>query len=191
MALTRTIGPAVLPVTVEDFRQHLWHTYDDHNSDALLTELLKAATDKAETTISRKLISQTWRINVRFADASAAIVLPFGGFQSLVGVEWFDGSVWTSLAPDDIEVDDTGVLASVSCTYPSATIKQVRVEWVCGYGDSGNDVPGDILMAIKQVAAHWYRVRSASSLESEEGRVVCTPITFTHLLHSHRLNFLG
>ena len=189
MALIRTVAPTVLPVSLSEFRAHLWNIFDNHNTDALLTSLLEAATDKTETTLGRKLISQTWRNTVR--PAAETIVLPFGGYLSLAKASWFDGTAWIDLTAADYDVDDTGVLAEVTCTWPSEATGSVRIDWVCGYGAAATAVPADIRMAIKQLATHWYRIRSASTLEGEDGRVVCTPLTFTNLLHSHRLNFLG
>jgi uncharacterized phiE125 gp8 family phage protein len=189
MALSRIIAPKVLPVDVEEFRQHLWNIYDNHDSDELMESLLQAATDKAEATIGRKLISQTWRTTWR--DPALTIVLPFGGFQSVTAAAWHDGTTWTEVDASKIDADDTRILAEVSIDWPDNDLRQLRLDWVCGYGDRPEDVPGDIRMAIKQLAAHWYRVRSATWVESEGGTVQVTPLTFTHLLHSHRLNLLG
>lgn len=190
MALSRITAPVSLPVSLTEFRAHLWNIFDGHNTDALLTSLLEAATDKCETTIGRKLINQGWRSTTTTV-STAGIVLPFGNYQSLTKASWSDGTTWADLETADIEVDDTGVLAVVYCTWPDEVIKQVRIDWVCGYGATSASVPGDIKMAIKQLASHWYRMRSATTIEGEDGAARAVPFSYTALLHSHRLNFLG
>jgi uncharacterized phiE125 gp8 family phage protein len=188
--LSRIVEPTELPVSLAEFRQHLWNIFDNHDSDTLMEGLIAAATERAETILSRKLITQTWRTTLR--GAATGIVLPFGSFQSLAGAAWFDGSSWTALDTADIQVDDTGVLAVVDCDWSGITdeIKQVRVDWVCGYGDQ-DAIPADIAMAIKQLPAHWYRLRSATTLDADDGIPKVVPFSFSALLQSHRLNFLG
>lgn len=39
--------PACLPVSVEEFRRHLWNVFDGHDSDELFLALIKAATEEA------------------------------------------------------------------------------------------------------------------------------------------------
>ncbi len=190
MALSLVTAPAKLPVTLAEFRQHLWNIYDDQNADDLMTSLLTDATAKAEADLGRKLISQTWRLTWN-PSAGAQVVLPFGGFQEVTACTYWDGSAWVAVDLASVTVDDTEVCASVSVEWSADGITRARIEWVCGYGDEPASVPGDITMAIKQLAAHWYRVRSASSLESEDGTVSIAPLTFTNLLHNHRLNLIG
>lgn len=189
MALTLLTPPSDLPVSLAELRQHLWNIFDNHDSDALMTELLTAATARAEVICSRKLVTQTWRMTAR--GAVSGLILPFGNFQAVVSAAWTaDGANWTAITPGDIFVDDSGALTELEFVWPDEDIRMIRADWKCGYGDS-DAVPADIKMAIKQLAAHWYRMRSATSLEEEDGTPRVVPFSFTAMLQSYRLNFVG
>jgi uncharacterized phiE125 gp8 family phage protein len=189
MALTLITPPSDLPVPLAELRQHLWNIFDNHDTDELMTELLSAATARAEVICSRKLVTQTWRMTAR--GAVSGLILPFGNFQEVVSASWTtDGVTWTPIAAGDIFADDSGALTEVELTWPDEDIRMVRVDWKCGYG-AADDVPADIKMAIKQLAAHWYRMRSATSLEEEDGTPRVVPFSFTAMLQSYRLNFVG
>lgn len=191
--LTRLVPPSSLPVDLAEFRSHLWTVFEGHDDDSLLTTLLEAATGRAETILARRLITQTWRITA--SGAATGIVLPFGSFQAVSGAAWsVDGSTWTTIDPSLVTVDTTTVLAVANIDWSgidTAKVAAARVDWSCGYGDSPADVPADIRMAIKQLAAHWYRLRAATTLDDDEGVAKVVPFAFSALLHSHRLNFIG
>ena len=188
MAARTIVQPSVMPVPLEEFRRHLWNIYDDHDSDELMLDLLVAATDNAEARLGRKLITRTMQVEV---DGSGmVIVLPFGDFQQVVGWD-YDLNGGTAVVGDlsELGLGLQGVLAEVRIPYIEGASK-TRIRWRCGYGDAPADVPGDIRMAIKQLAAHWYTNRAAAVQEGETGRVVTTPFTYSALLHSYRLNFV-
>jgi len=183
------VQPAALPVSLADLRAHLWNIYDNHDDDVLMTDLLTTATGRAETITGRKLITQTCRA---LTTETGMIQLPFGEFQSLVTVEWFDGTDWAEISTDDILVNDTKTLAEITVTwtgYDITDLEKVRYDWICGFGDPV-EVPAEITMAIKQIAAHWYRNRAATTTDEDDGAVRVVPFSFSALLNSHRLNLI-
>ena len=44
-------------------------------------------------------------------------------------------------------------------TVRESTFDAVTVTYVAGYGDAGSDVPANVLLAVKILVAHWYRLR--------------------------------
>ncbi len=190
MKIETIVKPAQMPVSLEEFRRHLWNIYDNHNSEELLTELLQGATDNAEERVGRKLINRTMRITAKLPLCDARLILPYGGCQQINQLEVYDGAgIWQVLPMEELATTELGAFTVVKTGNIDG--EEVRVTWVTGYGEDPQDVPGDIRMAIKQLASHWYNNRAAAVQEGETGRVVCTPLTYTNLLHTHRLYLTG
>jgi len=179
--------PACLPVSAEEFRRHLWNIYDGHDSDELLVELLAAATEMAETYMGRKLICRELRLEG--ARAGSRVLLPFGDRKRITGWGYMVGAEEREGELSALSVGRQGVLTEIGVpAIPGAG--EVWIDWICGYGDNPADVPADIRMGIRQIAAYWYTNRATAAQEGETGRVSYLPEMGKKLLHPYRLNFI-
>lgn len=179
--------PAVLPVSVDEFRRHLWNIYDGHDSDELLLDLLSAAVEMAETYMGRKCICRELRLEG--ARTGARVLLPFGDRRRITGWGYMLGADEIEGELAALSVGRQGVLTEVGIpAIPGAG--EAWIDWVCGYGDNPADVPADIRMGIKQIAAYWYTNRATAAQEGETGRVSYLPEMGKKLLHPYRLNFI-
>lgn len=179
--------PHCMPVSVDEIRRHLWNIFDAHDSDELFEELLVAATDHAETRLGRKLITRTMQLTI--PSTGMQVVLPFGDCQGVVRWGYDLAGVATEGDMGAVTVGMQGSFAEVGLPFIEGA-SMARIIWKCGYGDAPADVPGDIRMAIKQLAAYWYNNRAAAVQEGETGKVTATPFTYSSLLHPYRMNFM-
>lgn len=182
--------PACLPVSAEEFRRHLWNSYDGHDSDELLQDLLEAAVESAEAFMGRKLISRELRLEG--AACGARVLLPFGGFRKVTGWGYMLGAEEVEGELSALSLSRQGVLSG----FTEATLPPVEgageawIDWVCGYGENPADVPADIRMGIRQIAAYWYENRATAAQEGETGRVSYLPEMGRKLLEPYRLNLI-
>lgn len=168
-ALTRTVAPAVEPVSVAEFETH--SRTDSGEDDSYLSALIAAARDLCERTTGRAFINQTWALKLDyFRDpwtlSSAAIHLPRPPLSSVTSITYVDTEgVTQTLDASYYDVDtasDPGrVLLGYNDTWPSTrTIPQaVTITYVAGYGAASASVPDIYRQAIKLLAAHWYENR--------------------------------
>lgn len=67
MQWTRTVAPVIDPVTLQEVKDHARITQSQ--GDATILRYLKAATEAAEQSMNRGLLTQTWQLTLRwFAD---------------------------------------------------------------------------------------------------------------------------
>jgi uncharacterized phiE125 gp8 family phage protein len=194
-ALVQIEAPAALPVDLPIVYQHLNLILseagepEDAADAAYIEELVKAAVSRLDGPtglLNRCLIVQTWQAS--FPHFPAALRFPIARVSNVVSVEYIagDGSPKT-LPPDDyitlgLNTDLASIRPAAGKRWPS-TLRDhpeaVTVTFVCGFGDSPDDVPGDIRLAIMEMTATSYANREdtvvgtgAASLPSSATRVV-------------------
>lgn len=160
-------GPAELPVSREELRDHLWTIFED-TLDSYLDALLKAATSHVETITGLRLVSQSWRMYLQEWPARDNIIeLPFGRATAITGINWLDSD-----GADHTLVDGVDYLPAVIGPEPHVLnidrwpsgnlfpVDPIRILWVAGFGAVGM-VPEDLRHAIRMLAAHWYEIRES------------------------------
>lgn len=160
-------APATLPVTLDEFKAHIW-TFYDQSSDAHMTSLIRAATSHVETITSRRLVSQKWRGYLReWPWGDDPIELPFGRATEVTRFNWLGDD-----AVDHVLVAGTDYLAAVAGQFPQVVpmtswpsgalyvVDPIRIEFIAGFGAAAA-VPDDLKHAILVLAAHWYENREA------------------------------
>ncbi|MEM6847594.1 MAG: head-tail connector protein, partial [Pseudomonadota bacterium] len=89
MALILTSGPAVLPLTLAEAKDHLRVAHSDE--DTLITRLIETATqhvDGLDGILGRACITQTWTLTL---DAfPSVIILPLPPCQSVAAITYID-----------------------------------------------------------------------------------------------------
>ncbi len=164
MSLTQSSAPAVEPITkaVAKDQAHVSTAADDDYIDTLIA----ASREQCEIEQGRSYITQTWVL--RMDSFPAIIELPKPPVQSVTSVAYIDtdGDSQTLVADTDYQKSLNGLLPrimpAVDKEWPTvreSTFDAVTVTYVAGYGDAGSDVPANVLLAIKMLVAHWYRLR--------------------------------
>ncbi len=139
--LTRVTPPAVLPVTLEEAKNHL--RVDFAEDDAAIETYLRAATehyDGRDGLLGRCLITQTWRLSLdRFP---AGILIPLSPCRSIDAITYADktGALqsFTAFHATGLSSIDGARLSPVS-QWPSGST--ISVTFTAGYGDTPEDVP--------------------------------------------------
>lgn len=170
-------APAAEPVTASDAKTHM--NVDFSTDDTYIGLLCTAAREYVEQITGRKLITQTWYGYLPTFPAKAYIELPYGSLQSVTSVKYKNegGTEYTWAATNYI-VDVAPALGRIAlnynCSYPSYTpypVNAVTVEFVCGYGTAGDNVPGPINQAIKILIADMYELRESSVIGVSVSRI--------------------
>lgn len=160
----RKTDATVEPVTLEKAKEHL--RVDWNTDDTYIPGLITAARQKCESYSNRAYISQTWIYKA--SGFSSVMELPMPNLISVTSVKYTksDGSivrlventdfaVETNVQPGYIHFPDwvNSPQTDYSGAYP------VEIEYVCGYGDTADDVPEVVKQAILLMVGHLYENR--------------------------------
>lgn len=169
MALTLVTGPAVEPLSVATARLAL--KIDTTVDDPLIDKWIGAARDYVETFTGRKLISQTWDLQLDGFPSCDVIVLPFPPVTSVTSVTYVDtagsSQTWDSANyTKDLPAGDQASHARITPAYgvvwPSTrdVINAVTVRFICGYSAPAQ-VPEGLQSALLQFVGNRYYHREA------------------------------
>lgn len=182
MTLSLVTPPATEPLTLQEALDHL-RLEQDAPDAALVTALIQAAREYAETRTARQFITATWRLTLdRFPcrsytdwgswpDARAKISLPRPPLQSVSSVAYLDPSgapqTWATdqyvvLAPAQIQALPGQIYPALGVAYPATAARPdaVTITFVAGYG-AASAVPRAIKQALLLLIGAWYEQREA------------------------------
>src|SRR5690606_6308986 len=115
---------------------------------------VKAATEIVESRTGRSLITQTRVIKLDSFPYLDSIYLTHGPVQSVTSVKYYDeDDVEQTLSADSYWVDIDSDIARIVIkqSWPQVMLNRpnsVTITYVCGYGDSDEDVPGALKSAV-------------------------------------------
>lgn len=149
--LARTVAPSVEPVSLAEARLHLREDDDITDEDALITMLITAAREYAESYTGRSFVTQKWRLTLdAFPNAGQfesfygacrnAVSLERGNVLSVDAISYFgmDGA-WATMPSANYVADLSGCPARVTPVFgqiwpiPMPQIASVRVDYTAGY----------------------------------------------------------
>lgn len=185
MGLIRTIPPLVSPVTPAEAAKHL--SLVDGENDSHVRLLVEAATECAEWTTWRALITQTWELTL---DAfPCRLWIPRPPLQSLE-IKYIDtnGDEQT-LDPAEYKIasgEPAYVVPAYGKSWPSSRSEPgaVRVTFVAGYGAEATAVPQRIRQAILLLAGNWFVNRESVTVGA--GAAMELPQSATWLLEAFK-----
>ena len=162
MALSIVSVPAAEPITLANIKTKMGIATGDTAADTQIGWMIPAARRWVEQRTGRKLITQTWKLYLdEFPDV---IQLPFGVVSSVTHVKYTapDGTV-TTLAAANYQTDLVSEPARIAPSYAATcwpgvrgqTFNAVEVQFICGYGAAGSNVPDDIIEALYRIVGHW------------------------------------
>lgn len=180
MAKKLIIPPIVTPVTVEQAKEHERITLDDAENDALIENQLHTATRLAEEFTGRAFITQTWIFET--TRIAPFIEFPRPPFQRLVPGSDITFTDWNNqtyvIEPDTYFINNVYEPARLIFkpgTNPFPSVIGwgwgwwpegfLTAEFEAGYGDAGEDDPGEVPWPIKegilQIFGHLYENRES------------------------------
>lgn len=189
MGLTLVTPPDIEPITLSEAKAHL--RVDTTAEDVLISCLIQAAREYAETFTNRALVTQTYDLILDGFPACDVIELPRPKLQSVTSISYIDtagdSQTWAS---SNYDVDTSGVFGRIALadgiSWPStqSSINTVNIRFVTGYGDETSDIPQSIKQGMLMYIADLYDNRD-SSIKG----VSISPAMFTanHLLSQERV----
>lgn len=179
MFLASISPPATEPITLDEAKAHL--RVDLTDDDALITALIVAARQYAESETGRSLITQSWRLildgfpggrgpgtngSISSLLPGNAILLDQAPVQSISTIQYLDtGGAWQTLPESEwvaeLQSAPARITPAFGKTWPAVLpqIGSVKVEFVAGYGDAA---------AVPQGIKIWMLLRLGALYENRE-----------------------
>ena len=158
--------PAAQPVSLVDSKMHLRIDHDEE--DILINSLIDAATNHVEDHTGLMLIERTVR---QFEDGnSPSVKLKGWPFIEIVEVTHYDkqGNSQVLTASDYLlHRGDPPILE-----FSSGLIHEcngIEIDYKVGFGETGVDVPSNIIRAILLLIGHWYEFRGSITDDTRGG----------------------
>lgn len=165
MGLSVVTPPADEPVSLAEARKHC--RIDVADDDGLLSGIILAARQWAETYLRRALCTQT--LDYTLDCWPSTIILPRPPHQSVTSISYVDGAGATQvLASSEYQVDLSSdslaarIRPAYQKTWPTTrldTFNPITVRYVAGYGGNPSNVPDAIRSAILLLIGHLYENR--------------------------------
>lgn len=179
-------APASEPVSTADMREQL--RIDHTTENTYLDALVAAARGNLENVTKRKFIQQTITLTTdKFPAGNWE--LPFPPIAAVSEVAYRDtaGDAQTLTVPTLRNANNpnlAAVLEEPSTGWPAVDDDPAAVTLTitAGYGATATNVPGEIRLAIKMLAAHWYNYREAASTEAP----TTIPMHIESLVNAHK-----
>lgn len=167
MRLSRTTAPAVEPVTLATASLHA--RVIDSAEDSIITMMIAAARQYAESYCRRSFITQGWRLSMDHFPG-CELELPMGPVTAVTSIVYLDmaGTQQTISNPARPEyaidlTDESSLIApGFGYIWPIALpqVGAVQFNWTAGYGPAPANVPDGI--------RHWICMRVNTIFENRE-----------------------
>jgi uncharacterized phiE125 gp8 family phage protein len=173
MKVSKTSGPTLYPLRLDEIKAHLRIPEGETNEDDLLNGLQDAAVEYVENHTNRKLLTQTWKVYFDDWPNGDSFEIPYPPLQSIpsTGVVYTnstnDSTTYgsTKWASDTVSEPGRLVREYEESTWPTtATLHNnnpIAVEFVCGY-TTGSNIPQSIKSAMLLIIGDLYENREQS-----------------------------
>lgn len=189
-------APAAPPVTPEEAKAAIRVTHDeDDDFIESLVDVARLHVEGWEGVLRRALIDQTWRVSVCAPDVCGRVFAPLSPCSAFLSVKYYapGASSLTTLAAENFRLIASPDWAYVEpvpgVSWPSIDNRPdaLQVEFTCGYGAAGENVPAPIRHAIKLLVGHLYENREESTALSLKR----LPFGVEALLSPYRMGVYG
>jgi uncharacterized phiE125 gp8 family phage protein len=166
-SLVEVTAPATNPVTDDEAKLH--EKIDTDADDAVIAEMVTAATEAIQEHTFRQLVTATydWKLDAFPASDRDALCVPKPPLQSVTSITYTatDGTstVWSSSEYTvDTATQPGRIIPAYGYSWPATRdeINAVTIRFVCGYGDAA-DVPAALKVAIKELVGQMYVYRES------------------------------
>jgi uncharacterized phiE125 gp8 family phage protein len=189
MNLTQTVAPTEEPITLEQAR--LWCGFQAGvtEDDEIIGNLIQETRAYLEQRFQhRKLITQTWTVDLDYSETGSVIKLPILPLASITSIVCTDAdgdtaTVGTSNYQTRIGEDPRVVLSPSGSWEDMRTYDAMTITCVVGYGLQAS-LPDDINLLLKGVIQHMYRSKGFGVTETVSGQLIGLPNMYEHLIKS-------
>jgi uncharacterized phiE125 gp8 family phage protein len=164
--LTLVTPPPYEPITLAEAK--LFLRVDGSEEDSLISHLITAAREKAESWLRKSLLTQTWQLQQQYV-AGQNVKLPLGPIQEVVSVQCSYLGAATTLTAGQYQFIPEAAEISVDV---GMNADRITVQYVAGY-DEASHMPAAIKQAILHAVAHYYHHReNAEDFPAEAKRML-------------------
>lgn len=190
MTLIRIADPAVEPLAPEEVRAYL--RLGHAGEEATLGALVAAARQEVERRTEQALIDQEWRLVLDDWPPDGVVRLRRGPVRAIRSVTVYgaDGAP-NPLPATSYVVDTVSEPARILFSggpQPGIAVNGIEIDFRCGYGASGADVPDLLKRAMLMLVAEWYEYRGVVAPSEQP---VSYPAGFDRLVGAFRPVRLG
>jgi uncharacterized phiE125 gp8 family phage protein len=173
MKVSKTSGPTMYPLRLDEIKAHLRIPEGETNEDDLLNGLQDAAVEYVENHTNRKLLTQTWKVYFDDWPDGDSFEIPYPPLQSIAstGVVYTnstnDSTTYgsTKWATDAVSVPGRLVREYEESAWPTtATLHNnnpIEISFTCGYTTASN-IPQSIKSAMLLIIGDLYENREQS-----------------------------
>lgn len=176
-------GPLAEPLTRAHAKEFL--RIDHEDEDALVDALILAARRWVEARTGRVLMMQTWRFTRDDWPAGGILACPVAPVRSVIEAKVRGGDGTDSMLPDGVLRASTGegglLLVDLTRAPRPGGPEAISITVEAGYGAQADDVPADLVQAIRLMVSHFYEQRDGVG---EASRI---PGTVAELIAPYRL----
>lgn len=155
-------GPTEEPVSRDEVKEQLRILSGLTGDDNLIDRLIIAARSGVEKYLGRVLITQTLQMFYDYFPAEIELIYP--PFRSVTHIKYYDedGDLQTlssSIYQTDLNSEPGRIIPAYGETWPTTRtgkLSAVEVQYIAGYGDSGEDVPQPIKQLIESISVDLY-----------------------------------
>ncbi len=165
--LVETTAPTSEPLTLAEAKTHLRVDADITEDDALISSLIVAARQAAETHTRRQLVNATYTLYLDWLPQEIRLERP--PVSSITYIKYIDtDGTQQTLSSAVYQTDLYGEPARIHRAYMQIwpitrqQMNAVEVKFVCGYGSTAASVPDGIKAAMKLMIGNWYENREAT-----------------------------
>lgn len=183
-------GPACEPLDTEQAKLH--SRVDLGDEDSLIDAAVRSARTYAENLINSKLITQQIKIT-QTGFCGRLQPLPIGPVQSIDLVQYkspTDGTLttWDASEYQLIKsVKPAHIAPAYGKTWPTiqSDFDNVEITLTVGFGDKPDDIPGDIIAAVRLLVGHFYENRQDEVAGMTVSKVTLSAerLLSPHILH--------
>jgi uncharacterized phiE125 gp8 family phage protein len=194
-------APAAEPVTAADIKLQLRLAVDAAGAAAyayendLIDSYIKVARKWVENISGRSMITQTWDMYLDSWPSGNFIEIGKPPLQSVTYVKYTDSDeAVTTWSTDEYSVDTDSepgrIVLGYDYSWPDFTPhpqNPINIRFVAGYGDDGEDVEAELILAVKLLVGHFYFNRENSYASGTNMEIKEIPMGVVSLIQNHRI----
>jgi uncharacterized phiE125 gp8 family phage protein len=186
MTIRVVTAPSTEPLSLVEAKLHCNIESDFTDDDALVSALIRTATEQAENYTRRAFVQRTHELLLPAFPACQVIEIPSPPIQSISYVRYLDldGTPQTVSAADyqlDAYREPALLKPAYLTVWPISTrsdFNAVQIGYVCGYAGIGSPASDlDYTAAVPESVKQWLRIRVATLYAQREALVAGTIIT--------------
>ncbi len=161
MPIENISPPGGLAVSLARAKEHL--RADDAADDALITDMIVAATRRIERATGLALITSQWQLLSDALPADCTFRIPLAPVTGIDEVAVRTASGWQVVPATHWQADLASRPARLRATKewpaPDGGLNALRITFTAGFGADDTAVPEELKMAVLILAAHTYEFR--------------------------------